>query len=247
MKLLKRLGQHILISKPILKKIINYAEISDKDTVLEVGCGTGNLTEMLLKKARKVIGIEKDGRFIDLLEKKFKKEIKESRLELIEANALKIEWPSFDKFVSNIPYKISSPLTFKLFKHDYKLAVIMYQKEFAERLTASCGSKKYGKLSVIAKIYCKAEILDIVPPEAFRPKPKVYSAIVRIIPKPEIDVRNKKLFEDFVRFVFTKRRKKFGKIAQEYGIMVPDDLKDKRPEEIPPEVFAKIVDDISSV
>ena len=246
MKLVRRLGQHILVSKAILNKIVNYAEISGKDTVLEVGCGTGNLTEMLLKKARKVIGIEKDKRFIDLLQKKFKNEIEVGRLELIEADALKIEWPSFDKFVSNIPYQISSPLTFRLFKHDYKLAVVTYQKEFAERLTATSG-KKYGRLSVIARIYCKAEILDIVPPEAFRPKPKVDSAVVRIIPKPEIEVRNKELFEDFVRFVFTRRRKKFGKIAQEYGLRVPDDLKDKRPEEIPPEVFAEIVDDLSSI
>ncbi len=246
MKLVKRLGQHILVSKVILNKIVNYAEISGRDTVLEVGCGTGNLTEMLLKKARKVIGIEKDKRFIDLLQKKFKNEIEVGRLELIEADALKIEWPSFDKFVSNIPYQISSPLTFKLFKHDYKLAVVMYQKEFAERLTATSG-KKYGRLSVIARIYCRAEILDIIPPEAFRPKPKVDSAVVRIIPKPDTEVRNKELFEDFVRFVFTRRRKKFGKIAQEYGIKIPEDLKDKRPEEIPPEVFAEIVDDLSSI
>ena len=246
MKLIRRLGQHVLVNRAILKKIVNYAEISREDTVLEVGCGIGNLTGILLKRARKVVGIEKDARFVKLLKKKFEREIEEGRFELIKADALKIDWPPFDKFVSNIPYKISTPLTFKLFKHDYKLAVVTYQREFAERLTASCGSKKYGRLSVIAKVYCKAEILDIIPPDAFRPKPRVYSAIVRISPVPEIEVRNKDLFEDFVRFAFTRRRKKFGKIAQEYGIKVPEDLKDKRPEEIPPEVFARIVDDISS-
>lgn len=239
-KLVKKWGQHILVNKAILQKIVDYAELSREDTVLEVGCGTGNLTENLLKRSKKVIGIERDRRFIDLLERKFKNEIEEGRFELIERDALKIDWPPFDKFVSNIPYQISSPLTFKLFKQDYKLAVVTYQKEFAERLTVSHG-KKYGRLSVIAKTYCRAEILDVIPPEAFKPKPKVESAIVRIIPKPEIEVRNRELFEDFVRFVFTRRRKKFGKIAQEFGISVPEDLKDKRPEEIPPEVFAEIV------
>jgi 16S rRNA (adenine1518-N6/adenine1519-N6)-dimethyltransferase len=250
MKLLKSKGQHILVDKRYLYKIVRYADLSYSDTVLEVGCGTGLLTRLLLKNAKMVYGIEIDGRFVNLLQKKFSTEIESGRFVLIKGDALKVEFPKFDKFVANIPYQISSPLTFKLFKHDFKLAVITYQKEFAERLIAKPGSKKYGRLSVVAKAYCKAEILDIIPPKAFKPKPKVESAIVRMIPEPEIEVKNKELFEDLVRFAFSRRRKKFGKILEEwceeksYTIEVPNEYKDKRPEEIPPEVYAEIADSL---
>jgi len=250
MKLLKSLGQYIVVNKKILYKMIKYADLSYEDVVLEVGCGTGRLTRLLLKNVKKVYGIEIDGRLINYLKKIFEEEIKSGRLELIHGDAVKVEFPEFDKFVSNIPYQISSPITFKLFKHKFKLAVLMYQREFAERLVAKPGSKKYGRLSVVAKAYCRAEILDIIPPTAFRPRPKVESAIVRIIPEPEIEVKNKELFEDLVTFAFSHRRKMFGKILDEWcelkgvEVDIPEELRRKRPEELPPNVFAEIVDQL---
>lgn len=248
MKLYKSKGQHILVDRRYLYKIVRYADLR-YDRVLEVGCGSGLLTRLLLKNAKVVYGIEIDGRFVNLLRRKFSSEIESGRFVLIKGDALKVEFPKFDKFVANIPYQISSPLTFKLLKHDFKLAVVTYQKEFAERLTAKPGSKKYGRLSVIAKAYCKAEILDTIPPNAFKPKPKVESAIVRIIPKPEIDVKNKELFEDLVRFAFSRRRKMFGKILKEWcekkGYLIKScEYNYKRPEEIPPEIYAEIVDSL---
>ncbi len=250
MKLLKSKGQHILVDRRFIYKIIRYADLSYDDTVLEVGCGLGNLTRLLLKNVKKVYGIEIDERFVSLLQKKFSTEIESGRFVLIKGDALKVDFPKFDKFVANIPFQISSPLTFKLFKHDFKLAVITYQKEFAERLIAKPGSKKYGRLSVVAKAYCKAEILDTIPPKAFKPRPKVESAIVRMIPEPEIEVKNKEIFEDLVRFAFSRRRKKFGKILEEwckekgYSIEVPNQYRDRRPEEIPPEVYAELADSV---
>jgi len=250
MKLLKSKGQHILVDKRYLYKIVRYADLSYNDTVLEVGCGTGLLTRLLLKNAKTVYGIEVDSRFVNLLQKKFSTEIESGRFVLIKGDALKVEFPKFDKFVANIPYQISTPLTFKLFKHDFKLAVITYQKEFAERLVAKPGSKKYGRLSVVAKAYCKAEILDVIPPKAFKPKPKVESAIVRIVPEPEIVVTNLDLFEDLVRFAFSRRRKKFKKVLEEwcrergYDVQIPKGYEDRRPEQIPPEMYAEVVDRI---
>ncbi len=245
-KLFKSKGQYILKDKAILKRIVKYADVNQNDVILEVGCGTGALTKILLKNAKKVYGIELDKRFIDLLSKKFKDEIKKGRLELIHGDALKIDFPNFDKFISNIPYQISSPLTFKLFKYDFKLAVITYQKEFAERLVASPGDKNYGRLSVVAKAYCSAEILEVIPNTAFVPVPKVDSAIVRLTKKPQILVKNSEIFEDLVRFSFSMRRKKFKKIVdawcKKYNISldIPSELENLRPEDISPETFAEI-------
>ncbi len=251
MKLLKSKGQHMLVSRKFISKIVRYAELSFDDIVLEVGCGTGNLTKFLLRSVEKVYGIEIDKRMVGILRKKFEHEIKSGRFVLIHGDALKVEFPEFDKFVASIPYNISSPLTFKLLRHDFRLAVITYQKEFAERLVAKPGSKKYGRLSVVARAYCRAEILDAIPPTAFKPKPKVESAIVRIVPEPEIKVRNLDVFEDLVRFAFSRRRKMFGKIVEEWcrvkgvSVDVPEDFRKRRPEEIPPEVYAEIADSVA--
>ena len=250
-KFLKSKGQYVLKDRTILTRILRYAEIKSKDVVLEVGCGTGSLTRFLLRKAKKVYGIEIDKRFIRFLSKKFKKEIEEGRFELIHGDALKIKFPCFNKFVSNIPYQISSPLTFKLLKHDFEVAVVTYQKEFAERLVASPGSKNYGRLSVITRAYCKAEILEMVPSTAFLPTPKVTSAIVKIVKAPQIKVKNLEIFEDLVKFAFTMRRKKFGKILDRWcklrkmKVKIPKELEELRPDAISPEIFAEIADKIT--
>jgi len=244
------LGQHFLIDKRVVRRICNYAELNGNDTVLEVGCGRGNLTEELLRKAGKVYGIEIDRNLVSHLREKFSMEIKEGKFEILHGDALKIDFPTFNKFVSNIPYQISSPLTFKLLKHDFQLAIVMYQKEFAERLVAKAGGEEYGRLSVIAKSYCRAEILEYVPRTRFKPKPEVDSAIVKLIPEPEFEVRNRELFEDLVRYVFSKRRKMVKKSISEWiklrklELKIDESLMKKRPEEIEPEVFAEIVDSI---
>jgi 16S rRNA (adenine1518-N6/adenine1519-N6)-dimethyltransferase len=248
MKLFKGKSQHILVDRGVLRRITRYAELSAEDTVLEVGCGTGNLTAYLLRKAGKVIGIEIDSRMVELLKRKFSGFIEGGRFEIIHADALRIDFPRFDKFVSNIPYKISSPLTFKLLKSRFQIAVVMYQMEFARRLVARPGSKDYGRLSVVARSYCRAEIVESVPRWAFIPRPKVNSAIVKIYPEPELKVENRELFEDFVTFLFSRRRKKLGKSVEEFcklkGVTIdlPDRLRDLRPEQVSPETFAELSD-----
>ncbi len=233
----------MVVDRGLLRRITEYAELKPGETVLEVGCGTGNLTRELMKHGVKVVGIEKDSRYVAMLRKKFDYEIRKGLLEILHGDALKLEFPNFDKFVSNIPYNISSPLTFKLFKYNFRLAVVMYQREFAERL---CGED--SRLGVVSKAYCRAEILEIVKPRAFRPRPKVESAVVKIVPEPTIRVRNLELFEKFVTFSFSMRRKKMRKIVEEfrrrYGIQldIDDEIAEKRPEEVGAHGFARIAD-----
>lgn len=234
----------MLINRRIAKRIVSYAELNENDIILEVGCGTGNLTEELLKFT-KVFGIEKDARLVEFLRKRFSKEIKEGKFTLIQGDALKVDFPIFTKFVSNIPYEISSPLLFKLLKHNFVLAVIMLQKEFAQRL---CGED--SRLGVISKAYCRVKILEFVGKENFKPIPSVESSIVLIVPEPEINVRNRELFERFVTFAFSMRRKKLLNIVQafkeRYGVVLNIDaeLASRRPEEIGAKNFARIVDDL---
>lgn len=232
----------MLVNRAIIERIVSYAELENDDLVLEIGCGTGNLTEALLRKCG-VIGIEKDGKFVKLLRERFKEEIESKRFILIHGDALEVDFPKFTKLVSNIPYEISSPLIFKLFNYDFRLAVLMFQREFAERLI-----NEDNRLGIISKAYCTAELLEIVDRDNFRPKPKVESAIVRIKPDPKILVRNRQLFELFVTFAFSMRRKKLAKISREfekrygYKIELEREIAEKRPEEIGALAFARIVD-----
>ncbi|MEM4496046.1 MAG: 16S rRNA (adenine(1518)-N(6)/adenine(1519)-N(6))-dimethyltransferase RsmA [Archaeoglobaceae archaeon] len=231
----------MLVEKNLLKRIVSYAELSEADVVLEVGCGTGNLTEFLLKYAGKVIGIEKDRKFVEVLKKRFYEKIKSEKFVLIEGDALRVDFPEFNKFVSNIPYNISSPLTFKLFNYDFDLAVVMYQKEFAERLV-----REDNRLGIISKAYCMAEILEIVKPKVFHPKPKVESAIVRIFKKSSLEVEDIEMFSKFVTFAFSMRRKKMKNVVAEFerrfGIKleIDEDDAEKRPEELGARKFAEI-------
>lgn len=234
----------MLVNRKIVERIVSYGELTEKDIVLEIGCGTGNLTTELLRKCR-VCGIEKDYRLFELLRKKFSKEIETGKLTLIHGDALKVDFPFFTKLISNIPYEISSPLIFKLFKHKFDFAVVMLQKEFAERLC-----REDSRLGVIAKSYCKAQILELVGKENFKPQPSVESAIVKIIPEPSIEVKNRELFEKFVTFAFSMKRKRLEKIVKEFSkrfgfsLKLVSELAGKRPEEIGAFNFARITDDL---
>ncbi len=246
----KHFSQHFLVDKRISERIVDYAKLSKNDIVLEIGPGFGVLTKRMVKKAKNVVGIEKDKKLCRYLKKI-------PGLTLIEGDALSTDFPKFDKIVSNLPYQISSPLTFKILEHDFKLGVLMYQKEFAERMTSLSG-KHYGRLSV--NIYYRAEckLLENVPRTAFYPVPKVDSAVVLLKPKKtSFRVENEKIFFKTVDAMFSQRRKKiknsllnkWKKFTDEKGKMeqVVEKLKDKnkRPEELTPEEIGEISDIIA--
>lgn len=211
----KKIGQNFLVDNHVAKKEIEYASLDRNDIVLEIGPGKGILTKLLAKKVKKVIAIEIDSRLV--------KELRPTlpdNVNLINADALKIDFktiPKFNKIVSNLPFQISSPITFKFLKYSFSKAILIYQKDFAERMIASSGSKNYSRLSVgiYYKTYCR--ILDIVSKESFYPKPKVDSSIVEIIPRenPPFKVKNEEFFFEITKKLFGHRRKKIKNILEE--------------------------------
>ncbi|MDD3494057.1 MAG: 16S rRNA (adenine(1518)-N(6)/adenine(1519)-N(6))-dimethyltransferase RsmA [Candidatus Thermoplasmatota archaeon] len=198
-----RRGQHFLVDGRVAQRQIDYACLSPGDVVLEIGPGEGALTRRMAGRVSRVIAIEIDGRLAEGLRGL-------PGVEVIHADALAVDFGSlsFNKVVSNLPYQISSPVTFKLLAQDFELAVLMYQREFARRLVAEPGSRDYSRLSVMAQYRARWEILEIVPPSAFRPHPEVHSCVVRAVPRPPpFAVWNPEVFEDVVRILFSHRRK----------------------------------------
>jgi len=214
----KNLGQNYLIDDFKRKKIIEYAKLTKEDTVLEIGPGIGTLTIELAKKAKHVIAIEQDTTIFNILQKRLEKEGIDN-VELINGDAVKVDFPEFNKIVSNLPYQISSPISFKFLKSDFDLAILMYQKEFADRMNGKVGTKQYSRLS--AMLYFKAEVkfLTKVSPESFIPSPKVDSSVVQLKPKNiksikiddeefAIDDETYKVYSKVVKAMFQHRNKK---------------------------------------
>lgn len=210
--------RHVMVDEELLARICDYASVSEKDTILEIGAGTGNLTEALLGRGCKVIAVEKDERFYDYLAKAFSKE---KKLTLLAGDATKMKLPSFTKVVSNLPYSISRKITERLLSEDFTVAVLVYQREFAEKLTAKPGTENYKFISVLAQSAAELEILEELHSSAFQPQPSVWSAVVKLTPK-------KKLGEDYISFLrdlFTHKNKKIRNILSK----APDEFADARP------------------
>ena len=207
-KLNKNLGQNYLIDKNKRDQIINFGNINKDDTILEIGTGIGTLTIELAKKAGKVIVIEQDPNIYKILAERLKDE-KIDNVELINDDALNVEFPEFNKIISNLPYQISSPITFKFLNYDFDLAILMYQKEFAERMNGEVGSKNYSRLSAMLYFKCDVETLTDVSAESFIPKPKIDSRVVKLTPKEiKISDNDFKIYSNFTKALFQHRNKK---------------------------------------
>jgi len=205
-RLRKRSGQHQVIDRALLERMIEHAELSEDDVVLEIGAGIGNLTLLLARRGVKVIAIEKDKRLMAVMRKRLKNQ---KNVKLMCGDVLRIQLPEFNKVVANLPYGISSEITFRLLEHGFELAVLMYQKEFAQRLVASPGSEHYGRLTVNVHYRASVEVLEEVPPSAFFPEPKVTSSIVKMKPRdPPFDVLDERMFFSVVRGLFQHRRQR---------------------------------------
>ena len=196
----KDLGQNFLIVPDIIERNVERAELSERDLVLEVGPGLGVLTDALSRHAGKVYAIEKDPRLVEIL----RKEYRWSNVEIIDGDALKVDFPKFNKIVSNLPYQISSPITFRFLKYEFERAVLIYQLEFAQRMVAKPGDKNYSRLSLMVRAKAHAELVERIGRGAFWPRPKVDSAVVVLEPKPKNE--QVKLNEDLVKALFQHRR-----------------------------------------
>jgi len=247
----RSMGQHFLVDHTVIERQIKYAKIKKGERILEIGPGLGFLTEELLRAGADVVAIESDRKFCGYLREKFG-----DRLELVEGDATRVILPEFEKVVSNLPYQISSEITFRILEtRKFDIAILMYQKEFAERMVAGEISALYGRLSVMAAYRADCEILEIVNRRCFWPQPKVDSALVLMKSRPpKFQPKDEKLFVDVVRVLFSHRRKKISNglvaLAGQLGVsrefmkgLVPDiPHGDDRVENLSPEEIGEIAD-----
>jgi 16S rRNA (adenine1518-N6/adenine1519-N6)-dimethyltransferase len=207
----RRLGQHFLFRKSILDRIAEAACGDHVERVIEIGPGKGALTESLLARADKVVAIEVDPHLVHYLNQKFRDPIDAGQLEVIEGDILQTDF-SGSVIAGNLPYYITSPILHRLFESAACIEAIhvVIQMEVAERLTARPGSRAYGYLSVLAQFYSRPAIRLRIPPGAFRPPPKVYSALVSL-PLPGeragLGIEDASAFFDFVKVCFAQKRK----------------------------------------
>jgi len=200
--------QHFLVDDRVLDRIPTHLP-ADADTshLLEIGGGTGALTDRLLVAGERVTVVERDPDLADFLRREFADAVDEGRLTVVEGDALDVSLPDFSACVSNLPYGFSSEIAFRLLPEKRPL-VLMFQYEFAARMAADAGTDEYGRLSVTAGHYADVELVETVPKEAFDPQPRVESALVRCTPRdPEYEVPDDEFFLDFVTACFTQRRK----------------------------------------
>ncbi|SMN16888.1 SSU rRNA (adenine(1518)-N(6)/adenine(1519)-N(6))-dimethyltransferase [uncultured Candidatus Thioglobus sp.] len=203
----KRFSQNFLTDQKIIDQIIATIAPKHDDNILEIGPGQGAMTLPLLERVDKLNVIEIDRDLIEILESYSK-----PNLVIHEGDALNFDLAQFNppiRVIGNLPYNISSPILFHLLDNRDKVIdmTFMLQKEVVERMSASHGSKIYGRLSVMMQAFFEVELIFVVPPESFEPAPKVDSAIVYLVPLKTCKVGNIEIFEQMVKVSFAHRRK----------------------------------------
>ncbi|MNO54285.1 Ribosomal RNA small subunit methyltransferase A [compost metagenome] len=221
----KSLGQNFLIDDSVLEDIVEGAEVSEEDLVIEIGPGVGTLTRELIKKAKRVVAIELDSNLIPILTEELGDEEKFS---LIHNDALKVNFDEIMageksvKLVANLPYYVTTPIIAKLLNEGYKFKslTIMIQKEVAERMNSEPNCKEYGSISVLVQYFCTTKIIRKVAPSSFMPRPKVDSIVIRLdrLEQPRVELKDEKLFFDIVRNSFNMRRKTLWNALKSFGL-----------------------------
>ena len=248
----KKLGQHFLTDLNIAEKIADLLEFENYQKVLEIGPGTGVLTQFLIPKTNALHLVEIDQESIQFLQTNYSSE----EIHLIEADFLKLDLNrifSSEPFaiIGNFPYNISSQIVFKVLENRIQIPFFagMFQKEVAERICEPPGSKKYGILSVLSQLYYETEYLFTVPPTVFNPPPKVDSAVIRLTRKQNIDLDyDEALLKKVVKLSFQQRRKTLRNSLKTLNL--PDNLRedsifDLRPEKLSGDDFIHLTKRIS--
>lgn len=212
----KRLGQHFLVDQKPLLSMITAAELSPEDEVMEIGPGLGILTLQLCANAKRVVTVEKDRQLIPVLEnmtRDFKNIciLEEDVLKLNMENVSENLFQGRFKVIANLPYYITSPIIMKIIecRRWISLAVLMVQREVAQRLVAHPGTKDYGILSIAVQMYADVEMVSIIDQDSFLPPPKVKSAVVKIMLRqnPRVELEDESMFFKVVEAAFGERRK----------------------------------------
>ena len=213
----KKFGQNFLIDTHVLDKIIRESGVSKDDMVIEIGPGIGTMTQYLCENAREVVAIEIDKNLIPILEDTLSSY---DNVTVINEDVLKVDIKKLAeeknggrpvKVVANLPYYITTPIIMGLFESHVPIdsITIMVQKEVADRMQEGPGSKEYGALSLAVQYYAKPEIVAIVPPNCFMPRPNVGSAVIRLTchEKPPVEVKDEGFMFNLIRASFNQRRK----------------------------------------
>ncbi len=209
----QEIGQNYVVDPNVIECLIEAARIGSDEVVLEVGAGIGALTVKLAEIAKNVIAVEMDENSIRALSKTLSGI---DNVNIVMGDVMNINLPKVDKVVSNLPFSISTPFTFKLLREgSFKLAVLTYQKEVAERMLARPGEGDYSRLSVVTALLADVERVRDFPPEAFYPKPKVSSTVIAIR-KKNFDMVDWIDLEDLLKILFSQRRRKLKKAIDSY-------------------------------
>jgi 16S rRNA (adenine1518-N6/adenine1519-N6)-dimethyltransferase len=214
----KSLGQNFLIDTNILRKIVDFAELSDETGAIEIGPGIGALTEQLARRAKKVVAFEIDQRLLPILEDTLSPygNVRIIHQDVLKADIHRVISEEFTGMtdimvVANLPYYVTTPIIMKLLTDRLPIRgmVVMLQKEVADRLAAKPGTKDYGSLSIAIQYYTEAETVMTVPRTVFIPQPNVDSAVIRLIKRkqPPVKVEDEAFFFQVVRASFAQRRK----------------------------------------
>ena len=206
----KKSGQSFLTNERIARDIVGAANLSQQETVLEIGGGLGILTKWLSRSARSVKVIEIESGLVSALRDIFSEV---PNVEIIHGNALKVPLPKCDKIVSSLPYSISSEITFRLLKEsEFETAVLMYQKEFAERLVAEAGTRKYSRLTVDFQYQAEAEHIFDVSSKQFYPVPAVDSTVIKLRKRDSGSfAKDSEIFYHVIRGIYPYPNKQLGK------------------------------------
>ena len=250
----KHLGQNFLHERTIIDKIVQAVNPKPGDRLVEIGPGQGAITFPLLDRHGELTVIEFDRDLIFPLTEAARRH---GTLTVVHRDVLKVDFTALAagssiRLVGNLPYNLSSPILFHALDHAAAISdmTFMLQKEVVERMASGPGSKVYGRLSVMLQAYCAVTPLFIVPPEAFRPAPKVDSAVVRLVPLPPaaIAVRDRQVFEHVVRDAFGQRRKTLrnalSKLCDATAIEAAGIRPDARAEQIEVEDFIRLANSL---
>jgi 16S rRNA (adenine1518-N6/adenine1519-N6)-dimethyltransferase len=225
-------GQHFLVDRNILNKVIWTAQVEKEDAVLEVGPGLGEMTIALARQAKRVIAIEIDSKLVAILNEKMKNY---PNVEVVKSDILKVDFNQFlkkeghpVKVVANLPYQVSTPLLFRFIesKETFSTFILMLQKEVAERMVAHPGGKEYGPLSIFIQMFLDVSIRFFIKPSAFFPPPKVESAVVQMVwkEKPMIETNDEEWFKRVVKACFGYRRKTLVNALKHSELFLPESI-----------------------
>ncbi len=241
-----------MVEPTFYPKLAEYAELAKSDVVLDAGAGFGFLARFLSDKCSGVLAVEKDPQIAQVLSQQT---TGYANVNVVEGDMLKADLPKFNKAIAAPPYYLSSKLVLYLLEHHVDCAVLIVQKEFADRLAAKVGTEDYSWLTVTVYQKAQVELLDIVQKDNFYPQPEVDSVILRIKPwnKPPFSVKDEVFFAKMVKWLFTERNKKLSNALEPFikttlkmgkqdfqKIIQQSPYREMRPRELTPENFGAL-------